>query len=61
MGASQRIEDMQGLGLLFMDEGARCEGFVMGRIKKGGEAREMEEPTHRFSSLGTGFDAINSF
>ena len=34
---------MQGLGLLFMGEGARCEGFMMGMIKNGGEAWEMEE------------------
>ena len=41
--ASAMMEDMQGLGLLFMDEGARCEGFMMGRIKIGGETRELEE------------------
>ena len=34
---------MQGKGLLFMGEGARCEGFMMGMTKNGGEAREMEE------------------
>ena len=38
MGASARMEDMQGLRLLFMDEGARCEGFMMGTIKNRGEA-----------------------
>ena len=32
-----------GLGLLFLDEGARYEGFMMGRIRNEGEAREMEE------------------
>ena len=32
-----------GLGLLFLDEGARCKGFMMGMIINGGEAREMEE------------------
>ena len=34
------MEGMQGLGLLFMDEGARCKRFMMGRIKNGGEAKE---------------------
>ena len=43
MGASARMKDIQGLGLLFMDDGVRCEGFMIGRIKNGGEAREMEE------------------
>ena len=34
---------MQGLGLLFMAKGARCEGFMTGRIKNEGEAQEIEE------------------
>ena len=56
MGALQMMEDMQGLGLLFMDEGVRCEGFMIGRIKNGAEAL-----THRRLSLGTGFYVANSF
>ena len=32
-----------GLGLLFMNEGARWLGFMTGRIKNGEEAREIKE------------------
>ena len=29
--------------LLFMDEGTRSEGFMMGRIKNRGESQEIED------------------
>ena len=37
-----------------MDEGARCEGFIMGRLKNGGEAREWRSTNLQVFKPGDG-------